>query len=150
LGGVKTTEEQKQKELEEKRNELEKLENAYTSTYNLNRLLKDKACEREGLEKKLAGLKPLPEGVADLEVYITEFEQKEADLKEKKGNLEELRIQRAGLEAQAPTETGEELEPQLKEAQSNFEQVLREGEAVGEILRVFNTVKLDMDRNTLI
>ena len=150
LGGVKTTVEQKQKELEEKQTELEKLENAYTSTDNLNRLLKDKARDRGDLEKKLAGLKPLPEGVADLEVYIAEFEQKEADLKEKKENLEELRIQRAGLEAQAPTETGEELEPQLKEAQSHFEQALREGEAVGEILRVFDTVKSDMDRDTLL
>jgi exonuclease SbcC len=150
LGRVKTTIEQKQQEIEEKRTELEKLENTYISKDNLNRLLKDRARDRGDMEKKLAELKPLPEGVIDTEGYVAEFEQKEDNLREQREKLEELRIQRAGLEAQAPTETGEELEPQIQEAQSRFEQALRDGEAVAEILRVFDTIKADMDRDTLV
>jgi len=149
LGEVNSAVNHNQKEIEGKRIELNELVNTYKSTDHLLELLVGKGHARRDFEEKLAELKPLPEGITDLDGFITEFAIKEADLEEKEGNLDDMRIQRAGIEAKAPIETGEELEPQLREAQSRFEQTLREGEAVGEILRVFRAVKSDMDGDTL-
>ena len=110
---------------------------------------KEKRAELKDRNNKIQKLKPLPKSVKNPDEFIQGFEEKQATLKEKQAELSDLKVQQAGLVAQSPEETQEEMLASIRVAESRYEQVKTEGEAIQEIRDAFMKVKTEKDSQTL-
>lgn len=149
LGEVKATLIQAEKDLSEKRNQLTEWETTYESLDNLLEKLATTLGDVRKMEKDLAKLKPLPPGITDLEAFIGEFEEQANQLENKKNDWHDLLLERSELQSQAPNETVEEIIPKLREAESRFDETLKEGAALITIQDAFTEAKAAMDGETL-
>ena len=105
--------------------------------------------ERQQVEKQLHSLAwPETTGKSP-EAFIREFEEKEKWLRLKEQELNQLRIQKAELDAREPEESSEILRTQLEEAERKFQYKLRQGQAITRIRAHFHRLKEEMDRDTL-
>jgi len=125
------------------------LERKYGSQDELLGLLVNERAELKRTEMELKKLKPLPKSVEDLDQFIEEYEGKQIATQEKEREINELRIEKAQKEAQAPTETREELQSQLTQAELDFAKIERAGEAISEIRDTFRKIEAEMDSQTL-
>jgi DNA repair protein SbcC/Rad50 len=121
----------------------------YESLDNLLTLVAEKRAEINNINYQLQKHHPLPAGIDNAETFINDFETKEHTLGTKKDELNHKKIERAGLEVNAPEENREDLEPRLQEAIDKFDQTKREGEALSEIRQAFAKLKDQMDSQTL-
>lgn len=149
LGEVRTAISQQEKDLTEKREQLSKGQEAH---HSLDRLLDRQVDVRAGirrLEGELQALTPLPPDITVVEAFIAGFEEQERQLKLKEREFQELPLQRAEFQTQAPGETVEEILPQLQEAERLCAEARQEGEALLAIPQAFDEVKGQMDGQTL-
>lgn len=149
LGEVRTAISQMEKQLAEKRAQLSTWQEAH---HSLDRLLDRQADVRADLrrlERELKALTPLPPQITDVAAFIAEFEEQERQLKIKEQEFQELLLERADFQTQAPEETAEEILPQLREAERLFAEALQEGQALLAIQEAFAEVKAAMDGQTL-
>jgi len=128
---------------------LSELEKEYSSQDELLELLVNQRAELKQAEMELKKLKPLPKSVEDPDEFIEEYERKQSDAQEKEREINKLRIEKAQKEAQAPTETREELQSQLTQAELDFAKTEKEGEAISEIRDTFQEIEAEMDSQTL-
>jgi len=149
LGAVDTKINQCEIDIEAKTNQIHEWETEYKTQDNLLDLLVEKRAELKDRNNKIQKLKPLPKSVKNPDEFIQGFEEKQATLKEKQAELSDLKVQQAGLVAQSPEETQEEMLASIRVAESRYEQVKTEGEAIQEIRDAFMKVKTEKDSQTL-
>jgi exonuclease SbcC len=149
LGEVKTILSQFENDLSEKRGQFTLWEKIYGSLDSLLEKLADTRGEVRRLEQDLAKLKPLPPEIEDLEAFIREFEGQAVQLEDNQKTWHDLLLERSDLQGQVPNETVEEIVPQLREAESRFDEALKEGAALIAIKDAFAEVKAAMDGETL-
>lgn len=128
---------------------LSELEKEYSSQDELLELLVNQRAELKQAEMELKKLKPLPKSVEDPDEFIEEYERKQVAAQEKEREINKLRIEKAQMEGQAPTDTREEIESQLTQAELDFIKTEREGEVISEIRDTFQKVEVEMDSQTL-
>lgn len=122
---------------------------SYQSADALLDLLVDLRGEHQTIRRDLDALRPLPEPFTEAAPFLEEFRRQKNVLETKKAAMNQILIEKAGLEGQAP-----ELEPadaadQLLLASAAFDRSLREGEAVGKIREQFCSLRIEMDQGTL-
>jgi exonuclease SbcC len=139
----------KGRDIESKEKQLGEWDKEYGSPDDLLDLLLEKRSELKDLTNLIDGLKPLPDEFKDAASFVGEFERKERELKDRQGELSDLRIERAELEGRAPRESREEIEVCRRDAVERFERVEREGDAVSEILETLKAVRSSMDDQTM-
>ena len=149
LGEVKTTLSQFENDLSEKRGQFTQWEKIYGSLDSLLEKLADTRGEVRRLDQDLAKLKPLPPEIEDLESFIREFEGQAVQLENNQKTWHDLLLERSDLQGQAPSETVEEIVPQLRESESRFDEALKEGAALIATKDAFAEVKAAMDGETL-
>jgi DNA repair protein SbcC/Rad50 len=149
LGELKAILSQAEKDLSEKQDQLAQWQETYKSLDSLVEKLADTRGEVKKLEIEVAKLEPLPPEIEDLEAFIREFEGQAVQIEKKQKAWHDLLLERSELQGQAPNETVEEIVPQLREAESRFDDALKEGAALITIQDAFAQVKAAMDCETL-
>ena len=125
------------------------LDKEYGSQDELLGLLVNERAELKRIEMELKRLKPAPKSVSDPDQFVREYDGKESAAREKEAEVNDLRIKKAQMEGQAPTETREEIQPQLDQAELDFTRAENEGEATSKIRHTFRKVEAEMDSQTL-
>ena len=128
---------------------LSELEKEYRSQDELLGLLVNQRAELKRIEMELKKLKLLPKSVNDPDQFIEEYDRKQIAAQEKEREINNLRIEKAQMEGQAPTETREEIQSQLTQAELDFTKTEREGEVISEIRDAFRKIEAEMDSQTL-
>ena len=149
LGNTKTEISNIEKKTRAHTQTLSGLQKEYRSQDELLESLVDKRAELKRTEMELKKLKPLPKSVKDPDQFIKEYESKQLVAQEKEREITNLRIQKAQMEGQAPTETREEIQAQLTQADVDLTKAEKEGKAISEIRDTFQVVKAEMDSHTL-
>jgi uncharacterized protein YhaN len=149
LGAVDTKIGQCKIDIELKTKKIKEWEAKYKNQDSLLDLLLDKKFELKNLNKTLQNLKPLPKSAKTPDEFIQTFETKQAILTEKQAELSEFKMQQASLIAQAPEETQEEMQENIRIAESHYEHL--ESDAVGilDIRYAFIKIKGEKDSQTL-
>jgi len=122
------------KEQRECRARLEDLAAAHGARERLLAALGASVHRSEGLAGKIAACAPLPAGFADAAVFLAEYERRKAARERAKDAVNGLLRERAGREAVAPEQTGDELEEQLGEARGRFAATLARAKAVDRVV----------------
>ncbi len=146
LANVRNALQAKKDALKEKEEKLQEFLSKYESKDKLILQLADVMGKEREINKKLASLTPLPEGIEDAEIFIKEYEEIEKELDDEKERKKKLEIKRAELVA--PEESSEELESQLKDAEETFHAVLKKGETIARIKDMTEKILEEMDSNT--
>ena len=149
LGNIENEISNIQKSIKSLNKTLSELVKEYHSQDELLELLVNQRAELKRTQMELKKLKPLPKCVEDPDRFIEEYERKQRAAQQKERETNNLRIERAQKEAQAPTETREELQSQLTEAEFDFTKRKGEGEAISEICDTFRKIEAEMDSQTL-
>lgn len=122
----------------------------YGSQDELLDLLVDKRGDLKSLDEEIGKLKPLPEGVEDVDQFIAEFRLRERKLKQiMEQDLPALKIERAQLEGDSPDQSLKDLEEASLEAGTRYERVLTEWRALLRIREVYQQLREEMDQGTL-
>ncbi|MDP8235238.1 MAG: AAA family ATPase [Candidatus Erginobacter occultus] len=100
------------------------------------------------LEDMIGSLTPLPEGVGDGAALIAAYQKREEVGRGLVQELNDLKIEAAGLTARLPEETEEDLEKRLQEAEEGLEEVKRAAAAIARIREVTETLVAELDRDT--
>ncbi len=88
---------------------------------------------RQVVINRLQNIIPLPDAVDDIDSYIELYEKEVRARDVEKNRKGKLLVDHAGLEGEAPDESVEEQERNLREAEERFETVKRTGNAVARI-----------------
>ncbi len=103
----------------------------------LTRLMIKKQAELDSLERQLASLPALPEGMGRLDLFLERF-RKESDLVSSLGEeIQALSVELADLRARLPEQSAEDLKRAAQEASAAFDRELRSAHA---LLRVEEAV----------
>jgi len=124
---------QLKEDLSDYENEIEEFKDEYESQDKLILQLAEMVREEKELQEKIKNLVLLPEEAGDVESFIKEYEDKQAEFEQQKQNKQSLMLDRANLEKDTPEFSVEEIENLYKEANEMFDQVSRKGEAVARI-----------------
>jgi DNA repair protein SbcC/Rad50 len=149
LGAIVNEISNTENEIKSRTQTLSGLERKYGSQDELLELLVNERAELKRTEMELKKLKPLPKSVEGPDQFILEYEKKQIAAQKEEREINGLRIEKAHKEAQAPTETREELQSQLIQAELDFAKREREGEAISEIRDTFRKIEAEMDSQTL-
>lgn len=103
---------------------------------------------KDELESEIKALSPLPEGIENDEAFISQYESVKEELESANKNKNSLLREQLELEREAPEESAEELEKQQKEAEADFQIVLRKAEAVAHIRNLTGDLLEEMDSGT--
>jgi exonuclease SbcC len=128
------------KEQRECRARMEELAAAYGAREKLHAALGASAHRSDGLAAKIAACAPLPAGFADAAVFLAEYERAKTVRERVKDAMNELLRERAGREAVAPEQTGDEIEDQLGDARARFEAALARAKAVDRVIAAVDRV----------
>ena len=149
LGNTKTEVSSREKRIVALNQTTSGLEKEYGSQDGLLGLLVNEKAELKRIQMELKKLKPLPRSVKEPEQFIEEYDRKQSETHEKEIDTNKLRIQKIQMEAQAPTETIEEIQSELTQAELDFTRAEREGEAISDIRDIFRKIEAEMDSQTL-
>jgi exonuclease SbcC len=148
--GINTSEAAEvEREATDLRQRLEAWQSGYGSVDKLLDELLARRAEVQEAEQRLAGLAPLPDGVADGSAFVAQFERTDAELREANDALNRLKLERLDLQAHAPDETLEEAGAELSAAEADEQRVRREALALDRIRREFAAVREALDGETL-
>ncbi len=147
-GKVETKLEQVKTSLHEAAEEIETWEDEFGSLDLLEELASGRERNIRELGQKITELEPLPDNIGDVDAFLDEFEQKETELRVLEGNINEYRIEIASLAGRAPEETSEELNVQVRDAETRYGNTRKEGDAIAKIQRVYEEVRVSMDDQT--
>jgi exonuclease SbcC len=120
----------------------------YQSVDQLNDILGDKKIELKKIENELKAFPALPDAYADSASFIAAYEKK---VKEKEGlaaQLQQLRIDLAGLHAQRFDKTVEELTEEVSDLNKQYALVRQRAEAYGLIRQELAELREKFDGNT--
>ena len=139
-------------QIDEKNDELlgqiEEWEDDYETIETLKELVSTTATRISELGNKLKELEPLPDDVVDVDAFMDEFEKKNEELKEIEEKIHEYRIEIAGLEGGALDVTSEVIAVVLKDAESQFINTMKEGDALRRIKEGYERIRATMDEKT--
>jgi len=121
---------------------------SYGNQDSLQNTLLGKLAEQKGIETHLAELKPLPEGVADANDFVSVYEKKTAMLASKRDILFRLQIERKEYEKNQPGTSREDLRVLIDEKRKVFERVQLEGAAYRRMRIELETILKTLDRDT--
>lgn len=133
----------------EQRERVETWKEAYESPEALLDQLVERRGELKQLEKEIAALRPLPEGVDDVQAFLGEFREKKQELDDLKSAYNELLVEKAALDGRAPAVEPAEAAEHVAEAEILFHRARREGESIDRIRRDFAALRAEMDEGTL-
>lgn len=137
-----------QEKQEQLKNQIEVYVKEYTDKQTLLLSLAEAVKKQQEIGDKITKLLPLPEGVEDPEIYIRDFQRRQAKLRDMQNKLSELKIKQAGLIAKMPEETEEALERRLLDAEDRFSALEREGDAVARIRDIAGPLLEEINRDT--
>ncbi len=140
--------ETKKKEIKEHQKVIEEFIDKYEDKKKLLLRLAKIVEKEQDIKRKIENLAPLPEGVEDIELFIREYKKTQEEIEKEKEEKSSLEIKRAGLEERMPEESAEELERQLADAEENYRNVLRKGEAIARIKELTEKMLEKADENT--
>jgi exonuclease SbcC len=120
----------------------------YTDQHSLLLATATAAAKAKKLEDTIGSLTPLPEGAGDGAALIAAYQEQEKVERELAQELNDLKIEAAGLTARLPEETEEDLEKRLREAEAGLEEVKRAAAAIARIREVTGTLMAEIDRDT--
>lgn len=106
------------------------------------------ASYKDQLENEIKDLFSLPDGLKDDETFIEYYKGIEKDIGAKIEKKYDLLKERLDLEKEAPDESSEELKNQQKEAETEFQNVLRKGKAIARIRDLTQIILAEMDSCT--
>lgn len=122
----------------------------YESQEKLLDLLVDERGDLKALDEGIGKLKPLPEGVEDVDGFIADYRSREKRLKQiMEHDLPNLKVERAQLEGDSPDQSLKDLEEALLDAEAAFDHVQTEWRALLRIREVYQKLREEMDRGTL-
>lgn len=117
----------------------------YKSKDGLIEFLVDAKKKEQEIQADIAGMKPLPEEVTDIDAYLRKFDENWTTLLEDQERSKNHQIEQAGLLERAPEESSEELGARLRENERNFESVLKKAEAVEKIRTLADQILANID-----
>lgn len=120
----------------------------YRDQETLQNSLLDKLGEQKAIDTKLAGLKPLPDGVTDAGGFVSVFERKAETLASKRDELFRLQIERKEYEKNQPGTSREDLRVLVDENRKAYERVRQEGAAYKRMRSELETILGTLDRDT--
>jgi len=138
----------KKKQLSINTVKVQELTSMYKSKEKLLIELGKTSNRKDELENEIKSLSPLPKGIEDDEVFISQYESVEEELKtdnDEKYKLLQIRLE---LEREVPEESAEELDKQQKEAEADFQIVFRKAKAVAHIRNLAENLLEEMDSGT--
>ncbi len=136
------------KEISEHKTVISEYQEKYKDKENLLFILAKLMGEKEKIQTEINNLSSLPEGVKDLESYISEYENAEREHNDEKDMLNTLKIEKANLDGKAPDVSVEELEKQFTEAEENFRRVLKKGKIISKIKILTENLLTEIDSAT--
>jgi exonuclease SbcC len=113
--------------------ELERLEQKYSTRDGLFKSMLGTSREKDEMEKRLHELAGLPEGFTDEAAFKQAYEQTDRQLEEHERELNELRVQRAAGEAALGEESAEEMLVMVREAEERFEKLAARARALRKV-----------------
>ncbi len=139
-------------QLDEKNDDLygqiEEWEDDYETIESLAELVTTTASIVSELGKKLKELEPLPDKVSDVDAFMDEFENKKEELAGIEEKIHNYRIEIAGLEGGASDVTSEVIAVVLKDAESQFINAMKEGDALRRIKEGYERIRATIDEKT--
>jgi DNA repair protein SbcC/Rad50 len=148
LAEVRREIERREEKLDEEEARLAELKDKYDDQDQLINTLAKYTIQRSEVDTQFDALVPLPEGVEDLDEFVTEFKRRRIKLEENKEQINELKLSRAEHQRNEPEFSVEEMERRVVEAEERYERVLYQGEAIGRIYDVTQTLIEEMDADT--
>lgn len=104
--------------------------------------------ESKELNERLKTLEPIPEDIEDIEVFMVEYENCKKEFDKAKDELFKLQNQKALMEGRAPDESLEEIAVSLKDAEEEFNRVLRKGYNILRIKEYTDKLLNEIDDDT--
>ncbi|MEX2409783.1 MAG: AAA family ATPase [Candidatus Paceibacterota bacterium] len=93
----------------------------------------DTSSDIKRVEKELKDLPDLPEGYETPEEFIEKVESLGEEIKHLDGQINDLKIEKAGMEGGAPETSSEELVKMLEDAEMEFERIHQEAETLANV-----------------
>lgn len=149
LATTNTTLEQLDKETKKITKRLAELAKEYTSYEHLVEMFTDKRVDLKATNANLEKLAPIPKDIRNPKEFIEEWESRNKALATKQDDRNESRVEKAKIEALAPSESEVDLIAQLADAEASFEQVVRKGNALINVRQVFDQVRQATDSEPL-
>lgn len=104
--------------------------------------------EAKKLNERLKALEPIPEDIKDIEGFILEYENCRKECEKAKDELFKLRNQKALMEGRVPDESLEEITALLKDAEEEFNRVLKRGYNILRIKEYTDKLLNEIDDDT--
>ena len=117
----------------------------YTDIKTLMLLLGKNMQGQHDLQDEFDKLAPLPDGVDDVDAFISQYDSEKETLERDSKQLHDIKIDLAKLEGEAPELSVEELEKQLHEDEEKFCQHKQRGDAVRRVKKLTESLVEDMD-----
>jgi len=130
-----------EKQLNEWKKQYESVDDVLLELADLTRAIKD-------LQKALSELPELPEGFETPEEFIQYVDTLDQDIRALDGKISEVKLEKTGLEANAPDISSEELQTMLQDAVAMFERINHEGETLANVREKSLTLLNSMDTET--
>ncbi|MGQ9615527.1 MAG: AAA family ATPase [Spirochaetota bacterium] len=148
LSNVRKELDQMRSKLKDSQKQLEQYKKIYGSQEKL--LLKAGEAVKTEKEHKeeLDRLPPLPEGFENAESFIEKYKKTSEEKDKLKDEQNDLKLQIARLEGEAPEESPEELKGIVSEADERFKDTLKKGNAIAKIRGVAYNIISEIDRST--
>jgi DNA repair protein SbcC/Rad50 len=127
---------------------IQKLTSKYESKDKLLIKLGKASARKEELEKEISDLAPLPDGIEGEEAFIEKYDSTGKELKTHNDQKFELLHKHLNHEKEAPEQSAEELEKQLKEADDDSQIALRKAEAIARIRDLSRDLLAEIDSDT--
>ena len=127
------------KDLTSKQARLLELQNRYVSQDKLFEQVAEITAGQKELANKRGKLAPLPAGVTDVDVFVSEYRDKESSLKQQTEMRQKLELEKAGVHL--PEESAEELSTQYEDRLEAFDAVMRKANAITRIRAVVTEVR---------
>ena len=128
--------------------QIEEWEDDYETIESLEDLVSSTGSRISELGKELKELEPLPGKVSDADAFMDEFEVKKQELAGIEEKIHNHRVEIASLEGGAPAVTSEVIAAELREAESYFENTMKEGDALRRINEGYERIRASMDGKT--
>ncbi len=118
------------REARELREKIAEWVSAHGTPEKLLDALTDIRAKAAALRARIASCAPLPEGFADAESFLREYDRARDELRECAERKNSVLVHLTELTGSAPEEASEELTLQLEEAESRFQAALRRGDGL--------------------
>ena len=125
------------------RERLAELEAEYGDSDGLLETTAKRLGEKKDLEGEKEGLAPLPDGVDDVATFLEEFAEKEEELKSCESEINDKRLELAGV--RLPDESTEELKARLALAEEEFDRASRQGQVIERIIEAIEEVEAEAE-----